>query len=68
PSVVPAKAGIHKPVAKADSLWIPAFAGTTEILHIPLIFPTQFESRPTMAGRTLAREQATIRTTFPFSA
>jgi hypothetical protein len=29
-SVVPAKAGIHKPIAKADSLWIPAFAGTTE--------------------------------------
>jgi hypothetical protein len=37
PSVIPAKAGIHSEVARADSLWIPAgrppaFAGMTEFL------------------------------------
>ena len=32
PSVFPAKAGIHSEVIRADSLWIPAFAGKTEIL------------------------------------
>jgi len=43
PSVFPAKAGIHKPVAGADSLWIPAFAGTTEGLTKA---PPIFESHP----------------------
>jgi len=28
--VVPAKAGIHTELIRANSLWIPAFAGTTE--------------------------------------
>jgi hypothetical protein len=31
-SVIPAKAGIHKPMASITSLWIPAFAGMTEII------------------------------------
>jgi hypothetical protein len=31
-SVIPAKAGIHKPVDIANSLWIPAFAGMTEVV------------------------------------
>jgi hypothetical protein len=30
-SVIPVKAGIHKPVDIASSAWIPAFAGTTGI-------------------------------------
>ena len=34
PAVFPAKAGIHRPVDAADALWIPAFAGKTEVLHI----------------------------------
>jgi len=29
--VVPAKAGIHSEVARANSLWVPAFAGTTGV-------------------------------------
>jgi len=29
-SVVPAKAGIHRGLAQIDSVWIPAFAGTTD--------------------------------------
>jgi hypothetical protein len=29
-SVVPAKAGTHSELDKADALWIPAFAGMTE--------------------------------------
>ena len=28
--VVPAKAGIHSEVGRANSLWIPAYAGMTE--------------------------------------
>ena len=31
-SVIPAKAGIHWAVAISNSLWVPAFAGTTEMV------------------------------------
>ena len=44
-SVVSAKAGIHKPLARANSLWIPAFAGTTEVKFAP-----NFESHPLLVA------------------
>ena len=42
--VVPAKAGIHSEVARANSLWIPAFAGTTE--GYTRVLPTKYPDEP----------------------
>jgi hypothetical protein len=48
PSVFPAKAGIHSEPALTIGLWIPAFAGKTEVSDIYLIFLTQFELHPAL--------------------
>ena len=42
--VVPAKAGIHREFARVTSLWIPAFAGTTEGYARAL--PTKYSDEP----------------------
>jgi hypothetical protein len=42
--VVPAKAGIHSEAARANSLWIPAFAGTTE--GYTRVLPTKYPDEP----------------------
>jgi hypothetical protein len=42
--VVPAKAGIHCEVARANFLWIPAFAGTTRGYARAL--PTKYSDKP----------------------
>jgi hypothetical protein len=47
--VVPAKAGIHSEVARANSLWIPAFAGTTEGYTRAL--PTKYPDEPENEAR-----------------
>jgi len=39
-TVISAKAGIHSELDRANSLWVPAFAGTTEgCISATLMFP-----------------------------
>jgi hypothetical protein len=46
--VIPAQAGIHSAVARSNSAWVPAFAGTTEgYASASLMFlPTKYSDDP----------------------